>query len=774
LARKILLADDSVTAQNMGRRILSEAGYEVVTVNNGSAALKKIAEQKPDLIILDVYMPGYGGVEVCQRIKESPETARVPVLLTVGKLEPFKAEEARRVHADAHLVKPFEASELLTALTKLEDKIVPEPEPRPSRSSSRTRSEAKPAATPKTSTAAATPKASPEVQFGDTATGWKSRLTIPASTPKVEPAAESEPAAAAHTTSTAFRNFARREQPEPAEPSAAEAPVVEAPAVHPPVLPTGMLQDITAEEIAAIAAAANAFGGNSDSAGGETEVEAEAPAPPQVEAATAEIPQPEYAAAEIPAPDFPPAEAAYAAPVEEFTPAEVREPVAETAGEAAFEPPAAEAVQEEVAQEQVAPQNEYPETAVASAVEEPPAETQPPAAEAQPDAELAAAIASLAPANGNAHEYAPAFEDSSLGQFEHVRTVAEPAVDNMWNAAPRWIAEEVPVAADEASLVLEQEMQKAYAAMAEMEAGPQAGAEEPAAIAQMESPGDANEDPYEAAPSQIAEVPEAAASLDTTPPPEAISEAAAETATESAPQAVAEPAEAAESSFAPVETAAIEQPAAEEPAPVETEARAEEFAAESQPVDAVSATVVESTHEPEPAIAAEIAPQQAVAEQTSEAIAEQTNDVAAETRSEAAYAAAAATGLGFRTIAHGDGAAAEPANELASQPAAGEPASGESDISAAENSEREAELAAAWAHWRQIRESVANPQFTAQVADAAAAGIKDMQQAPAQPAGSSSSVSSDPSAIASIVDSVLAELKPKLVEEIAKKLGKEK
>src|SRR5215831_5066801 len=113
----------------MGRRILHDAGYEVTTVNNGSAALKKIAEHKPDLIILDVYMPGYGGLEVCSRLKENTETSRIPVLLTVGKLEPFKPEEARRVRADAYIVKPFEASELLTALTKLEDKIVPQGEP---------------------------------------------------------------------------------------------------------------------------------------------------------------------------------------------------------------------------------------------------------------------------------------------------------------------------------------------------------------------------------------------------------------------------------------------------------------------------------------------------------------------------------------------------------------------------------------------------------------------------------------------------------------------
>lgn len=125
MARTVLLADDSVTAQNMGRRILTDAGYEVITVNNGSAALKKVHESRPDLIVLDVYMPGYGGLEVCQRLKESGETMRIPVLLTVGKMEPFKSDEAKRVHADGHIVKPFEASELLAALTKLEDKIVP-------------------------------------------------------------------------------------------------------------------------------------------------------------------------------------------------------------------------------------------------------------------------------------------------------------------------------------------------------------------------------------------------------------------------------------------------------------------------------------------------------------------------------------------------------------------------------------------------------------------------------------------------------------------------
>jgi CheY-like chemotaxis protein len=125
---RILLADDSVTAQNMGKKILGEAGHEVLTVSNGAAALKKINEERPDLIILDIYMPGYTGLEVCQRVKESREISRTPVLLTVGKLEPFKKEDARRVRAEAVVIKPFEASELMAAVNKIAEYVVAHPD----------------------------------------------------------------------------------------------------------------------------------------------------------------------------------------------------------------------------------------------------------------------------------------------------------------------------------------------------------------------------------------------------------------------------------------------------------------------------------------------------------------------------------------------------------------------------------------------------------------------------------------------------------------------
>src|SRR5579859_2084816 len=118
-----------MTAQNMGKKILSEAGYDVVAVSNGAAAVKKIAEQKPDIIILDVYMPGYSGLEVCEKVRGSLETLKIPVLLTVGKMEPYKPEDANRVRADGVIIKPFEASDLLAIIKKFEERIKAMPAP---------------------------------------------------------------------------------------------------------------------------------------------------------------------------------------------------------------------------------------------------------------------------------------------------------------------------------------------------------------------------------------------------------------------------------------------------------------------------------------------------------------------------------------------------------------------------------------------------------------------------------------------------------------------
>ncbi len=126
MSLKVLLADDSMTAQNMGKKILTESGYEVTTVSNGAAAVKKIAEVKPDLVILDIYMPGYTGLEVCERVRANFDTANLPVLLTVGKMEPYRAEDGAKVRADGVIIKPFEATDLLALVKKISEKAVPQ------------------------------------------------------------------------------------------------------------------------------------------------------------------------------------------------------------------------------------------------------------------------------------------------------------------------------------------------------------------------------------------------------------------------------------------------------------------------------------------------------------------------------------------------------------------------------------------------------------------------------------------------------------------------
>ncbi len=131
MALKILLADDNLTAQRLGAKILTDAGHEVITVSNGAAAVKKIASEKPQLLILDVYMPGYSGLEVCAKVKAAPETAKLPVLLTVTSMEPFNPEEGNKAKADGVMIKPFVASDLLAVVEKFARQRQPAAAPPP-------------------------------------------------------------------------------------------------------------------------------------------------------------------------------------------------------------------------------------------------------------------------------------------------------------------------------------------------------------------------------------------------------------------------------------------------------------------------------------------------------------------------------------------------------------------------------------------------------------------------------------------------------------------
>jgi CheY-like chemotaxis protein len=116
---RILLADDSPHAQRMGERILREEGFEVVSLTDGNAAMLRLADVDPDLILADVFLPGKSGFELCRHVKNDPRFKHVRVVLTAGLLEPFDEDEARRAGCDAILKKPFEASKVVSTIEPL-------------------------------------------------------------------------------------------------------------------------------------------------------------------------------------------------------------------------------------------------------------------------------------------------------------------------------------------------------------------------------------------------------------------------------------------------------------------------------------------------------------------------------------------------------------------------------------------------------------------------------------------------------------------------------
>ncbi len=116
---RILLADDSPHAQRMGEQILSEEGFEVVTVSDGDSALLRLEDVDPDLVLADVIMPHRSGYEICQYVKLSPRHKHVRVILAAGVKDQLDEAEARRAQADGVVQKPFQASVLLGVVKPL-------------------------------------------------------------------------------------------------------------------------------------------------------------------------------------------------------------------------------------------------------------------------------------------------------------------------------------------------------------------------------------------------------------------------------------------------------------------------------------------------------------------------------------------------------------------------------------------------------------------------------------------------------------------------------
>ncbi len=114
----ILVADDNSNIQKMVILALKDQGINVVAVGNGEAAVRKLPDAAPDLVLADIFMPVRNGYEVCEFVKHDPRFAHIPVILLVGAFDPLDEHEAQRVGADGVLKKPFVPPEPLIAMVK--------------------------------------------------------------------------------------------------------------------------------------------------------------------------------------------------------------------------------------------------------------------------------------------------------------------------------------------------------------------------------------------------------------------------------------------------------------------------------------------------------------------------------------------------------------------------------------------------------------------------------------------------------------------------------
>ncbi len=118
MAKRILIVEDNIVILTMQKQIFEMEGYEIITAQEGMDALKKIHQEHPDVVLLDVNIPGMNGFELCRQIKEDPNLQDIIVVMISAVY--YSDEDAKKgmaLGADAYFTKPYE-NELLQGKIK--------------------------------------------------------------------------------------------------------------------------------------------------------------------------------------------------------------------------------------------------------------------------------------------------------------------------------------------------------------------------------------------------------------------------------------------------------------------------------------------------------------------------------------------------------------------------------------------------------------------------------------------------------------------------------
>jgi DNA-binding response OmpR family regulator len=119
IPKKILIIEDDPSFLRAVSHIVEKEGYNVTTASNGMTGLRMAKEDKPDLLILDVMLPGLDGFEICSRLRNEPETAKLPIIMLSAKGQEADRTTGLKVGADEYLTKPVNRELLLEKLTSL-------------------------------------------------------------------------------------------------------------------------------------------------------------------------------------------------------------------------------------------------------------------------------------------------------------------------------------------------------------------------------------------------------------------------------------------------------------------------------------------------------------------------------------------------------------------------------------------------------------------------------------------------------------------------------
>ena len=116
---RVLVVDDDLSVADAISRMLNRRGHETIVVHSGPDAIEAAHTQGPDLVVLDVVMPGMDGVEVCRRMRADPETAHLPILFLTARIMIEDKIKGFEAGADDYLTKPFAIQELELRVTAL-------------------------------------------------------------------------------------------------------------------------------------------------------------------------------------------------------------------------------------------------------------------------------------------------------------------------------------------------------------------------------------------------------------------------------------------------------------------------------------------------------------------------------------------------------------------------------------------------------------------------------------------------------------------------------